>query len=173
LPITFRLLTPGDLPVLHVWLRRPYVAEWWSPTPTFDQVVEEFTPLTRPGHRDQGYIARDGSREVGYIQSYIVKDCGDGWWEDERDPGARGIDQFLADGTALGRGTGTRMVRAFVARLFDDPEVTRIQVDPDPRNAAAIRCYEKAGFHAVRHVDTPDGRALLMICTRERGGGVR
>ena len=171
--ITFRPLTPDDFPLLHVWLMRPHVAEWWSPTPTLDDVLEEFTPLTRPGHRDQGYIALDGSREVGYIQSYVVKDCGDGWWEDEQDPGARGIDQFLADETALGHGLGTRMVRAFVAHLFDDPMVTRIQVDPDPRNARAIRCYEKAGFHAVRQVDTPDGRALLMICTRDTGGGVR
>jgi len=65
---------------------------------------------------------------VGYIQSYVVKDCGDGWWEDEQDPGARGIDQFLADETALGQGLGTRMVRAFVAHLFDEPAVTRIQV---------------------------------------------
>jgi RimJ/RimL family protein N-acetyltransferase len=60
------------------------------------------------------------------------------------------------------------MVRAFVAHLFEDPSVTRVQTDADPRNARAIRCYLKAGFHVVRHVDTPDGRALLMMCTREK-----
>jgi len=167
-PVTFRPLTPDDLPKLYVWLQRPHVAEWWSPTPAFEELVDAFTPLTRPGHRDQGYIALDGAREVGYIQSYVVKDCGGGWWEEEQDPGARGIDQFLADETALGRGIGTQMVRSFVAHLFEDPTVTRVQADPDPRNARAIRCYEKAGFQLVRHVDTPDGRALLMICTRER-----
>jgi RimJ/RimL family protein N-acetyltransferase len=58
------------------------------------------------------------------------------------------------------------MVRAFVDRLFEDPSVTHIQTDPDPRNARAIRCYEKAGFRAVKEVDTPDGRALLMIAHR-------
>lgn len=156
--------------MLHEWLQRPHVAEWWSPTPTFEQVREEFTQLALPGHRDQGYIALDGARQIGYIQSYVVKDCGDGWWEDEQDPGARGIDQFIADETMLGRGVGTEMVRAFVALLFGDPTVTRVQTDPDPGNARAIRAYKKAGFQAVRHVDTPDGRALLMICTREPGG---
>ena len=35
--------------------------------------------------------------------------------------------------------------------------------DPDPRNARAIRAYEKAGFHSDRLVATPDGRALLMV----------
>jgi aminoglycoside 6'-N-acetyltransferase Ib len=168
--MTFRQLTLDDLPMLHEWLGRRHVAEWWSPTPSLEEVVAEFSPLTQADHRDQAYVAVDGSREIGYIQSYVVKDCGGGWWEDEQDPGARGIDQFLADADALGRGIGTEMVRAFVARLFEDPTVTRVQTDPDPYNARAVRCYEKAGFQAVGEVDTPDGRALLMICTRETGG---
>jgi len=95
----FRPMSADDLPLLRRWLAMPHVAEWWSPTPAFEELVEAFTPLTRPGHRDQGYIALDGAREVGYIQSYVVKDCGGGWWEEEQDPGARGIDQFLADET--------------------------------------------------------------------------
>jgi RimJ/RimL family protein N-acetyltransferase len=168
--LTFRQLTLDDLPMLHEWLGRWHVAEWWSPTPSLEEVVAEFSPLTQADHRDRAYIALDGSRAIGYIQSYVVKDCGGGWWEDEQDPGARGIDQFLADAGALGRGIGTEMVRAFVARLFQDPSVTHVQTDPDPRNARAVRCYAKAGFQAVREVDTPDGRALLMICTRETGG---
>lgn len=168
--IGFRRLAMADMPMLHQWLRRPHVAEWWSPTPSLDQVVEEFAPLTQPGHRDQGYIALDDSHEIGYIQSYVVKGGGDGWWEDEQDPGARGIDQFLADANCLGRGLGTEMVRAFVMQLFEDPSVTRVQADPHPGNVRAIRCYEKAGFHAVKEVDTPDGRALLMISTRPTGG---
>lgn len=156
--------------MLHEWLGRPHVAEWWAPTPSYDELVEDFTPLTRAGHRDQGYIALEDGRPIGYIQSYVVKDSGDGWWEDEQDPGARGIDQFLAHAEDLGVGLGTRMVRAFADRLFDDPSVTRIQTDPDARNARAIRCYEKAGFRAVKEVDTPDGRALLMIADRSSVG---
>ena len=90
----------------------------------------------------------------------------DGWWLDEHDPGVWGIDQFIAEPTLLGRGFGTAMVRAFVARLFENPAVTRVQTDPSPGNARAIRCYEKAGVRAVGEVDTPDGPALLMYCDR-------
>jgi RimJ/RimL family protein N-acetyltransferase len=54
------------------------------------------------------------------------------------------------------------MVRAFVAELFADPRVTRVQADPSPLNLRAIRCYEKAGFLRVREVVTPDGPAVLM-----------
>ena len=41
--------------------------------------------------------------------------------------------------------------------------VPRVITDPDPANARAIRAYGKAGFSRHREVDTPDGRALLMI----------
>jgi RimJ/RimL family protein N-acetyltransferase len=112
------------------------------------------------------YIAMEDGRDIGFIQSYVAMDSGDGWWSDERDPGVRGIDQFLADESDLDRGLGTAMIRAFVEMLFRDPAVTHIQTDPQPENARAIRCYEKAGFRAVREVDTPDGRALLMVCER-------
>ena len=78
----------------------------------------------------------------------------------------RGIDQFLADPDALGQGLGTAMIRAFLSELFRDPGVTRVQTDPDPANARAIRSYEKAGFRAARLVTTPDGPALLMYVER-------
>lgn len=166
--IAFRPLGVRDLPLLHDWLSRPHVAEWWQPTPTRSDVHAEFAPLIMDRTMVQPYIALRGGASLGYIQSYVAKDAGDGWWPDERDPGVRGIDQFLADPTTLGQGLGTAMVRAFVEQLFADPAVTRIQTDPHPANGRAIRCYEKAGFRRVREMDTPDGRALLMIC--ERGG---
>ena len=152
--------------LLHEWLGRPHVAEWWAPTPSWEEVEEEFGPridssTTRP------YLVLFDGTPGGFIQSYVALDSGDGWWEDERDPGVRGIDQFLAHPEQLGQGLGTAMVRAFVRCLFADPAVTRIQTDPSPENGRAIRCYEKAGFRASAVVDTPDGPALLMFCDRE------
>ena len=40
----------------------------------------------------------------------------------------------------LGKGLGTKLVRALVELLFNDPEVTKIQTDPSPSNLRAIRC---------------------------------
>jgi RimJ/RimL family protein N-acetyltransferase len=91
-----------------------------------------------------------------------------GWWPDETDPGAVGIDQFLADAENLGKGIGTEMVAQLVEFLFRDSAATKIQTDPAPNNLRAIRCYEKAGFQKVGIVDTPDGPALLMIIERNR-----
>ena len=92
--------------------------------------------------------------------------AGNGWWENETDPGARGIDQFLADEEALGRHSGRAMITAFVEELFVDPQVTSVQTDPSPDNERAIRCYRAAGFKTIGVVDTPDGPALLMRIAR-------
>ena len=58
----------------------------------------------------------------------------------------------------------TKLVRALVELLFNDPEVTKIQTDPSPSNLRAIRCYEKAG---LRGQGTPDGPAVYMVQTRQ------
>lgn len=107
-----------------------------------------------------------GERAIGFAQSYIAMGSGDGWWDFVTDPGVRGIDQFLAHNAELGQGLGTQMVSALAELLFRDPAVTLIQTDPDPGNHRAIRCYEKAGFHAVELVTTPDGSALYMVKER-------
>jgi RimJ/RimL family protein N-acetyltransferase len=144
------------------WLTRPHVREWWD-APSTGDFEEEYGPVVDGRDSTQACIALLDEEPIGFIQCYVVKDSGHGWWPDETDPGARGIDQFLADPARLGQGLGTRMVRTFVERIFADRAVTRIQVDPSRDNARAIRCYEKAGFRRIGEVDTPDGRALLMV----------
>jgi aminoglycoside 6'-N-acetyltransferase Ib len=169
--VSFRTLTQADLPLLHEWLNRPHVAEWWTSPPTLAEVEQEFGPLIGTEATTRPYIALSNGAPIGYIESYVAMGSGDGWWPDEQEPGVRGIDQFLAHSDQLGRGLGTAMVRAFVQRLFSDPAVTRIQTDPSPENRRAIRCYEKAGFHAVSEVASPDGPALLMIYDRAESIG--
>ena len=78
----------------------------------------------------------------------------------------RGIDQSLANASQLGKGLGTKLVRALVELLFNDPEVTKIQTDPSPSNLRAIRCYEKAGFEA-RYRNHPRWSAVYMVQTRQ------
>ena len=149
----------ADRPMLADWLTRPHVtAAGWDHALLDD--LESFGAAVAP------YIAYEDDEPVGYIQSYVAAAAGNGWWPDERDPSVRGIDLFLADESRLGKGLGTRIVQTFVEFLFSDPAVTTIQIDPAPTNGRAIRAYEKAGFHAVGPVMTPDGEALLMTRAR-------
>lgn len=165
--LSFRPLTRSDFPLLHDWLCRPHVAQWWPPPASFTQVEEEFAPYIAPGSTTHGYIALRDDEAIGFIQSYIAMGSGEGWWPAETDPGTRGVDQYLANAHQLGRGLGSAMVSAFVERLFTDPAVTKVQTDPHPTNERAIRCYRRAGFVPVEEIVTPDGPALLMLRYRQ------
>ena len=155
-------LREEHLPMLHGWLARPHVAAWWQPTPSIEDLRRDYVAEGYGPHDTRAYIAFYERVAIGFIQCYLVVGSGGGWWQDETDPGARGIDQFLCDPQSLGRGLGSAMVRAFVDRLFEDPSITVVQTDPAVGNERAIRSYARAGFAVERRVETPDGPATLM-----------
>lgn len=158
----FRPFAAKDLMMLHEWLQRPHVRQWWKEPTTVTELRRDYLRPTLQESSTRAYIAVLEDIPIGFIQSYVVAGSGEGWWQDETDPGARGMDQFLANANQLGRGLGSSMVRAFVEQLFRDPRVTTVQTDPSPQNERAIRCYRRAGFITVGEVVTPDGPALLM-----------
>ncbi len=142
------------------------MAQWWGRAESIDELHADYIAAAGKPNATRAYIASLDGTPLGFIQSYVVMGSDGGWWEAETDPGARGIDQFLADAARLGQGLGTAMVRAFLARSFEDAAVTLVQTDPAPANLRAIGCYRKAGLRDVEVVTTPDGSALLMRCTR-------
>ena len=169
-------MTEQDLPMLHDWLNRPHIVEWWGGEEgqlTLEMVLEKYRPRAMGKESVTPYIAMLGGEAIGYAQSYIALGSSDGWWGDETDPGVRGIDQFLANPNQLNIGLGTRIVCALVELLFSDSAVTKIQTDPSPSNHRAIRCYEKAGFLTENIITTPDGPAAYMVQTRKAFDGKR
>lgn len=168
-PVALRLMTEADLVMLHDWLNRPHIVEWWGgeeARPTLQEVRQRYLPRILAAESVTPYIAMLDGIPIGYAQSYVALGSGDGWWEGETDPGVRGIDQSLADPSQLGKGRGSMVAGALVDLLFQDPQVTKIQTDPSPNNLRAIRCYEKAGFVRVKTISTPDGPAVYMVQTR-------
>ena len=117
----------GELRRIHA---SPEVARWWGvPDEDFPWDEPESTRLT----------AEVDGRIAGLVQ----------FWE-EAEPKYRhaGIDLFL-DPSVHGRGLGTDAVRTLARHIVDDHGHHRIVIDPAADNAAAIRCYEKAGFRPV------------------------
>jgi aminoglycoside 6'-N-acetyltransferase len=154
----FSPMSAADLPLVRRWLEQPHVAQWWGdPDVQFALVSED---LDHPA-MDQFIVAMQ-ARPFAYLQCYDPTA-----WSDNglgaQPNGTRGIDQFIGEADMIDRGHGSALIRAFVDGLLT-AGTPRVVTDPDPANTRAVRAYEKAGFQQDRLVDTPDGRALLMVC---------
>ena len=157
-PYQFRPMSADDLPMIRRWLETPHVAQWWhDPDEQFALVRED---LDHPA-MDQ-FIVAANDRPFAYLQCYDPNAWPEGGLGMHPD-GTRGIDQFIGEPDMTGRGHGSSFIRAFIVALIR-AGTPRVLTDPHPANARAIRAYEKAGFRKDRMVDTPDGRALLMVC---------
>ena len=154
----FRPISVADLPMIRQWLAMAHVRQWWGdPEKQFELVSED---MDHPSM--QQFIVAASGRAFAYLQCYDPAA-----WPDNgfgRQPeGARGIDQFIGEPEMVGQRHGSALIRAFVAELLQQG-APRVVTDPDPQNARAIRAYKNAGFREDRLVDTPDGRAMLMVC---------
>ena len=152
----FRPMSADDLPLVRRWLALPHVAQWWgNPEVQFVLVRGD---LDHPA-MDQYIIATAGT-PLGYLQCYRLTEWNTGFGPQPE--GARGIDLFIGAPDMMGHGHGSALIRMFSDGLLK-AGTPRVVTDPDPANTRAIRAYEKAGFSRDRLVDTPDGRALLMV----------
>jgi aminoglycoside 6'-N-acetyltransferase len=153
----FRPMTADDLPLLKRWLAAPHVVQWWGNTYEQFELVRDDLEVEAM----EQYVVTTNDRPFGYLQCYdpmVWPDNGLG----THPAGTRGIDQFIGEPAMLERGHGSAFIRIFIERLLKAGS-PRVITDPDPNNHRAIRAYEKAGFRQEHLVDTPDGRALLMV----------
>ncbi|WP_024754683.1 GNAT family N-acetyltransferase [Streptomyces exfoliatus] len=133
--VVLRPSGPGDIPALTAIRTTPEVRARWRGGD--DMAAEVASDLADPATHCLTVLHHD--RIVGMIQ-----------WYAEEDPEYRhaGIDLFL-DPSVHGKGLGTDAVRTLARHLVDDVGHHRLVIDPAADNAAAIRCYEKAGFRPV------------------------
>jgi RimJ/RimL family protein N-acetyltransferase len=162
--LDFRRLTEDDLPLLRRWLKEPHVAEYWQEPQDEAEFRDKYLNVLTA--RDvRAHIVYIDDVPIGYIQDYQACLVGGGWWPDAK-PGVFGIDQFIGQPDWVGKGLGAKLIRGFVGRLFSDPSVEEIIVDPHPKNSRAIHVYEKVGFKRRGLTRTPGGNALVLTIRR-------
>ncbi|GGZ25926.1 GNAT family N-acetyltransferase [Streptomyces inusitatus] len=133
--VVLRPAETSDIPALAAIRATPEVRARWRGGE--DLAAETAEDLGDPGTRC--LAIEYGGRVVGLIQ-----------WTAEEEPDYRhaGIDLYL-DPAVHGKGLGTDAVRVVARHLIDDQGHHRLTIDPAADNAAAIRCYAKAGFRPV------------------------
>jgi aminoglycoside 6'-N-acetyltransferase len=98
----------------------------------------------------------------GYLQMYHAN-AEDFWTAFGVPKETFGLDLFLAGEGNRRRGLGLAAITLACTRLWQIPEIVRIQIDPDPGNAPAIRAYEKAGFMPVCEAPGYEGAPMLYM----------
>jgi len=74
-------MTEQDIPMLHEWLGRPHIVEWWggeTRRPTLCETRAKYLPRVLAEERVTPYIAMLGDVPIGYAQSYVALGCGGG-----------------------------------------------------------------------------------------------
>lgn len=167
----FRLLVPADLRLLHEWFQRPHVKRWWLDGPeTYEQVVDEYLPAIDGRSPDDLYLALLDERPIGFIQTYLMSDYPEWAKLVGGVDGAAGVDLFIAEADLTGQGIGTAMLRRFVAEIvFARPATIACVADPDVRNTASVRAFEKAGFRIVAEFLDPSDGQMHALVRLERG----
>ena len=167
-----------DYELIVTWRNRPHVRHWWDPDLpdlTLDSAKTEYEDDIRDDSATTLCIAELDGRPIGFMQFYRWASYAD----EAREVGIPfdddvwGVDVFIGEQDETGRGLGTRMMNVLCRYLEVERSATSVALTTELTNAAAIRCYEKAGFEKIREVtdlDTRDGRRTrdwLMIRTAE------
>jgi RimJ/RimL family protein N-acetyltransferase len=161
-----------DLPMLHEWIRRPHALRWYGDHGTYEDVVAHYLPAIEGSDPTDHYIVTLDDTAIGMVQTYVVADYPD-YAEvvGVTDRQTAGVDILIGEGELTGKGLGTEILRRFVDEIvFARAETTSCAADPDARNVASLRAFEKAGFRVVRKfLDPSDGETHALVRLDRQG----
>ena len=163
--VDFRPLRADDLGLVHDWVGREHVRRWWGAPPSYDVLVAEYLPAIEGREPTDLYAILGDGRPVGLIQTYLAADYPEHAAVVSAGDEAAGLDLLIGEAALVGRGLGSRVIRAFTASIvFGRAETRTCVADPDVRNVASIRAFEKAGFTRVRdYLDPNDGEWHALV----------
>jgi aminoglycoside 6'-N-acetyltransferase len=163
--LEFRRMSADDLRQMYGWLQRDHVRRWWSKRETYDEVVEHYLPAIEGREPTDLYLILLEDRPIGFIETYLVSDYPEYAELIGLGQGVAGVDLFIAEEELTGKGIGTDALRAFTRDVvFTRPATVACVADPDVRNAASIRAFEKSGFRSVEEfVDPTDGETHALL----------
>lgn len=158
-------MTAEHLALWNTWIEIPHVKDEWF--------IEGYEPAEYMAKKLAGngydfpFIIYLNELPIGFIQTcdlYAYRTlcpkpkgvfC-------HEEPGTFCLDLFIAEENLLGKGYGTRIVRAFTEKLIDEFNAKKILIDPGVHNLRAIRCYEKAGFKKLRTAHDGISEVVIM-----------
>jgi aminoglycoside 6'-N-acetyltransferase len=160
--IALRPATLADLELLRRWDREPDVAASTGDDGEYDWESE----LPRAVVWRELLIAEADGRPVGVLQIIDPAEEETHYWGDAP-PDLRAIDIWIGAAADRGRGLGTAIMHAVLARCFANTRVAAVLIDPLERNTRARRFYERLGFRAVGPRRFGSDDCMVYRITRE------
>ena len=148
--VELRPLRREDFPLLSRWLAEPLVARWWNDDASPDAVEADFGPVVDGEDPTAVYLAEHQGWVFGLVQVFRLDDEPEYAAELSTvcpvPAGALSLDYLVGEPDARGRGLGTAMIAAAVARGFaDHPDAGEVLVPVSAANEASWRALERAG----------------------------
>ncbi|MGV9316975.1 GNAT family N-acetyltransferase [Streptomyces sp. NPDC003691] len=167
LSFTVRPLDPlADAPLVHRWVTHPKSAFWQMSDFDLGQVEGAYSAITAHPHH-HAFIGETGSGEpVFLMESYDPAQVELVGLYDAL-PGDAGMHFLVAPADTPVHGFTRAVITAVLRKLFEDPAVRRVVVEPDVRNTAVHALNAYAGFEISGRIRTPEKEAYLSFCTRE------
>jgi RimJ/RimL family protein N-acetyltransferase len=149
-------VTAHDLPELDRLMHDPDVTQWWP-----DYEIDDFRDyLTHAYVTPFRIVAANAT--VGFLQVYHAN-CDEFWVRFGVPKETFGLDLAIGAAAARNRGVGRAVLRLMIERLFQWPEVRRVQIDPDHENERAVRAFAAAGFASGGVFSGYDGDTMLYM----------
>lgn len=145
--LNFTPLTPEHFPLLLQWLAAPHVHTWWDQEIhwTAEAVAAKYLPRTMPDSSVRCYIILLGDTPIGYIQYYNYYTIPEHEQLAGLPTSLAAFDLFIGEEKYTGRGIGSAALRLFL-ETYSDQQYEYAFAQPERKNRAAVRAYEKAGF---------------------------
>ena len=158
--ITLRPMQATQADYLHMqrWFHEPELQQWvWcdeqgEPPVSVARIAEKYGPrAAHPTDVFPYFILKDGA-PIGFIQYYLHSEE------------AIGLDMWIGVPDARSRGCGSEALQQMVDVIHrKHPSIRELFIDPDIRNARAVRCYEKAGFRREGQYTDEEGDICLLM----------
>lgn len=150
--------TPADYLHMQRWFHEPELQQWvWCDEPgeppvSVARIAEKYGPrAAHPTDVFPYFILKDGD-PIGFIQYYI------------HSAEAIGLDMWIGVPDERNCGCGSEALRQMVDIIHrKHPSIRELFIDPDIRNARAVRCYEKAGFRREDQYTDEEGDICLLM----------
>ncbi|HNQ22375.1 MAG TPA: GNAT family N-acetyltransferase [Phycisphaerae bacterium] len=134
-----RPFEPAQAGLVAGWVATDEELHWLAPSTLPPLTAEKVRAWRRPDGFPLLWWPKSGAGPIGYAELNPMRGAAFHYW----------LGHVVVRPQERGHGYGTRLVRAVLAWARDRASAERVVLIVFPGNTTALRCYARAGLHAV------------------------